>query len=245
MALTAERQRTAERRAQAASEGILRSNAYARELRLKEVAAALAAVPLDRWHVLGDWLSRNALGLDTPPIIGRPRDVRGSWVSAEADALRHARSELERAQRAIAEGLSFRGLDAEGLTTGSPRGADLLGRLGTRYIDAVEAAERALADVAIAARLLEEEPEEVGEADGEDWSGLEPFGETAPGDGRHPATRAFPELLRFWIDEAGRDRDQRELFLLFARAALVATAHEKRDSPAEWTTGLDEAFKRR
>lgn len=244
-ALEDERCRTAERRDRAASQGVVRDRPYARERSLAEAGAALADVPAVKWFALGDWLARNALGLDVSPIKDRPRDRRGSWVSAEADALRAARAELGRARQALAECLSVRGLDAAGLTTGFPEGADLLGRLGPRYLDAVEAAERALAEVGRAEQHLSDEAEPEGEVSPGDWAEWEPYGETAPGDGRHPAGRAFPELMRFWTADAGRDANQRELFLTFARAALSAVAEAKGDGAAEWTVGIDEAFKRR
>lgn len=244
-ALEDERRRTVGRRERAVSEGVLRDRPYARERTIAEAGAALADVPAEKWFALGDWLARNALGLDVSPIKDRPRDGRGSWVSAEADALRAARADLGRARQALAECLSVRGLDAAGLTTGFPEGADLLGRLGPRYLDAVEAAERALADVKRAERHLSTEDEPEAEVSSGDWADWEPYGETAPGDDRHPAARAFPELLRFWTQDAGRDEDQKALFLTFARAALTAVAEAKGDGPAEWIVGIDEAFKRR
>lgn len=57
---------------------------------------------------------------------------------------------------------------------------------------------------------------------------------------RRPAHRAFPELIRFWTDEVGRDGGERGLFLTFASAAMTALAEARGEPPGgvdHWAGG--------
>lgn len=229
-ALEAERKRTGERHERAASEGIERG-AYARERRLAEAASALAGVPAERWEGLAVWLNRFAFGDEALPIRDRERDRRQSWVGAEREAVERARSHATQAaqsMQAIGGG--------DGLDFGGSSGRDMEGRLGRAFHEVCYAVEEVqqLLDF-IQERLRDPMSAFDGDDDQPDCDLTR----------RRPAQRAFPELMRFWTDEAGRNGGERDLFLMFARAALTVVAETRGDSPAEWTAGIDEAFKRR
>lgn len=229
-ALEAERKRTGERHERAASEGIERG-AYARERRLSEATEALAGVPTERWEDLAVWLNRFAFGDEALPIKDRERDRRQSWVGAEQDAVKRALSHAKQAAQSVQ---AIGGPD--GLDFGGKSGRDVEGRLGRAFHEvrySIEEAQHLL-------RFIEERLRDPmstfgGDDDQPDYDLIR----------RRPAHRAFPELMRFWTDEVGRDGGERELFLTFARAAMTAVAETRGDRPAEWTTGLEEAFKRR
>ncbi|WP_212525940.1 hypothetical protein [Actibacterium sp. MT2.3-13A] len=114
------------------------------------------------------------------------------------------------------------------------------------YFDAVAALQLAAEKIREAATALSVPDlavEHIPEAEADAWL---PYAELAPGNGRRPAQRAFPELSRFWAEDAGQDPDDKNAFLLFGRAALsFAASAAGEPSPAEWIAGLDEAFKKR
>jgi len=216
----------------AALEGVER-HAYAREQRIEEAGAALSAVPEEKWQDLSDWLLRFAGGFDAACIRDRPTDRRASWSGAEGEAVARARLELNGALSHIDAAQGPRGLDAE-----HQSGRDMEGRLGRAFHEVGYTLERVRDDLMFAIGRLGD-PKATYDDPDED--------ESLPFDlaQRRPAPRAFPELIRFWTDDCGRGADEKELFLTFARAALRSAANARGDSPAEWTAGLDEAFKRR
>lgn len=228
--ISREHERKKPERDRAEMEGVQRG-AYARERRLAEAAGALAGVSEERWEDLAVWLNRFAFGDEALPIKDRERDRRQSWVGAEQDALRRALSHASQAAQSV-QAIG----DAEGLDFGGKSGRDMEGRLGRAFHEvryAVEEVQQLLGF--IEERLRDPMSTFGGDDDQPDYDLTR----------RRPAHRAFPELMRFWTDEAGRNDGERDLFLTFARAAMTAVAETRGDSPAEWTAGLDEAFKRR
>jgi len=179
------------------------------------------------------WLLRYAGSFDAEPIRDRPRDRRASWSGAEREAVAWAQRELTGALSRVEAAQGHQGLDAE-----QQSGRDMEGRLGRAFHEVRYTLERVRDDLKSAIARLNDPKATYDEPD---------FDEALPFDlaQRRPAARAFPELMRFWTCEATRDAGEKELFLTFARAALRAAAEERGDSPAEWTAGLDEAFKRR
>lgn len=228
----------ADRREAAAREGVVRGP-YAKEGRWRTGLDALTAVPGDRWTALADWLDRFASGPDAPPVKLRPHDRRLSWSGAEREAADRAVKQLE---GALARVEAAQGINA--LDTGQASGRDMEGRLGRAFHEARYALERVRDDLSLAIERITDpkstfDPKTCFEGDLDD--------EPLPFDiaERRPAVRAFPELMRFWTEDAGQPADRKALFLTFALAAMSAAAKAKGDSPAEWTAGLDEAFKQR
>ena len=222
----------ADRREAAAKAGVVRGP-YAKEGRWRTALDALTAVPGDRWTALADWLDRFASGPDAPQIKHRPRDRRLSWSGAEKEAADRAVKELE---GALAKVEAARGVNA--LDTEQASGRDMEGRLGRAFHEACYALERVRDDLTLAIERITDPSSTLDDPE---------FDEPMPFDiaERRPAVRAFTELLRFWTEDAGQSAGRKALFLTFASAALSAAAKAKEDSPAEWTAGLDEAFKRR
>jgi hypothetical protein len=230
--LVAERARSEERLERAAADGVDRA-AYAREQRIVQAVCDLGAVSPDRWLELGDWLDRFAVGPDAPPVRLRPRDRKGSWAGAEGEAVRKAISELEAAASRVDAALGIDGLDAK-----QQSGRDMEGRMGRAFHEARYALDGVREGLDFAICRIRDPSSELDDPDTDD---PQPFDIAE----RRPATRAFPELMRFWTEEAKRGEGEKGLFMAFASAALRSAAAKAGDSPAEWTAGLDEAFKRR
>lgn len=230
--LAAEIRRSKERLERAASEGVDRA-AYAREQRVAGAALALEAVPEPRWQDLAHWLDRFASESEAPAVRLRPRDRKGSWTGAEQEALGRAIREIEAAVARVTSACGIDGLDVE-----QQSGRDMEGRLGRAFHEVRYMLERVSVDLSFAIGRLKEPASTFDDPDIDEPL---PFELSK----RRPASRAFPELMRFWVQEAGRSGEEKALFLTFARAALVAVAAKSGDSPAEWTAGLDEAFKQR
>ncbi len=205
----------------------------AKERRWHEAAAALAAVPIDRWQALSDWLGRFARGPDAPPIKDRLPDRKLSWKGAERDAVNRAIRELKAALARVGAAQGIEGMDAE-----QQSGRDMEGRLGRAFHEVRYTLDEVAQHLEFAIGRLED-PFSAFDDDPDD--------EPLPFDHaqRHPAARAFPELIRFWTEDVGQPADRKVLFKTFALAALNFAAKAAGDSPAEWTTGLDEAFKQR
>ena len=230
--LAAERARSEERKEHAAANGVDRV-AYAREQRIVQAVSNLEAVSPERWQELGDWLDRFAIGPEAPPVRLRPRDRKGSWTGAEGEAMRRAISELDAAVSRVDAALSITGLDAE-----QQSGRDMEGRMGRAFHEARYALEGVREGLEFAIGRIRDPSAGL---DDPDIDEPQPFDIAE----RRPAIRAFPELMRFWKEEAKRGEGEKAFFIAFASAALRAAAAKAGDSPAEWTAGLDEAFKQR
>jgi len=230
--LAAERAWSEERLERAAVDGVDRA-AYAREQRIVQASSALEAVSAERWQELADWLARFAGGPDAPPVRLRPRDRKGSWTGAEREAVRRAISDLDAAASRVDAALGINGLDAE-----QQSGRDMEGRLGRAFYEARYALEGVREGLDFAKGRIRDPSSGLDEPD---------IDEPLPFDiaERRLATRAFPELMRFWTEEAGRSESEKAFFMAFATTSLRSAAAKAGDSPAEWTAGLDEAFKRR
>lgn len=222
----------ADRREAAEKEGVVRGP-YAKEGRWRTALDALTAVPGDRWTALADWLSRFARGPDAPPIKDRLPDRKLSWKGAERDALNRTIKQLKAALARVRAAQGIEGLDAE-----QKSDRDMEGRLGRSFHELRYKLDEATQHIEFAIGRLED-PFSAFDDDPDD--------EQPPFDlaQRNPAARAFPELMRFWTEDAGQPADRKALFKTFASVALSAAAKAAGDSPAEWTAGLDEAFKLR
>ncbi len=222
----------ADRREAAAKAGVVRGP-YAKEGRWHTTLDALTAVPGDRWTALADWLDRFASGPDAPHIKHRPRDRRLSWSGAEKEAADRAVKELEGALSRVE---SARGINALDTEQASER--DMEGRMGRAFHEARYTLEGVREGLDFAIGRIRDPSAGLDDSDNDE---PQPFDIAE----RRPAVRAFPELMRFWTEDAGQLEDRKALFLTYASAALSAAAKAKDDSPAEWTAGLDEAFKQR
>ena len=230
--LEAERAQSEERLERAVANGVDRG-AYDREKRIMQAASDLEAVSPERWQELGHWLDRFAGGPDSPPVRLRPRDRKLSWTGAESEAMRRAISELEVAASYVDAALGITGLDVE-----QQSGRDMEGRLGRAFHEARYALEGVREGLDFVIGRIRDPSAGLDDPDNDE---PQPFDIAE----RRPAIRAFQELMRFWTGEVGRSESEKAFFIAFATAALRSAAAKAGDSPAEWTAGLDEAFKRR
>ena len=84
----------------------------------------------------------------------------------------------------------------------------------------------------------------VTEISDDEFAAWAPYLQVAPGEDRRPAPRAFPELMRFWTQDAQQDPAAKEAFLVFGGAVLTAAAKATGEAvPTALLDGLEHAYK--
>ena len=238
----------------------------ARERRWRESAAALEAIPGDKWAAMADWLDRHVIGSEflhytgtkvvAPPEVDTDYSTTArfragvgkgdSWIGAETAALTFTRARLAEALKSLEAALSPKGMDSArwDRSDAAPE-VDLPSRLGPSYFDAVAAAQSALASVRSAQAAMQlPPPPDFTEAPAGEFASWEALAGSAPGEDRRPAPRAFPELMRFWTQDAQQDPAAKEAFLVFGGAVLAAAAKLTGEAvPVALLDGLEHAYK--